>query len=214
MKYIFLTLLALFLTACGGGGGSASAPEEVKTYLLATGDSTMEGGSPNIPTTWGKLLGVKVENIAVSGTQLWQLIAGQDGRNPALSEVLKSRPDVRYVTENFGINEAWRFTDTAVYEKSLRDFVYTVRSAGKTPILISPNPVYFQGVDHQEAFAKVLEAVRKVATEEGVLFIDTHARFLGTPTEEYLDGIHPGQALYDKIAAYEAEELKKLIVLP
>ena len=212
MKRFFVVILAAILTACGGGGGSNNNQEPVvkPVTILVTGDSTREMGSPSVPESVERILNVEVENTAKGGSKLWERMSGVGAYNTPLNTLLKNYKDVKIVTENFGINEAFGDTDMLVYEQSLREFVYTVRANGMTPVLITPNPTFGQEIQKMR-FDSAVALVRSIAKEYNVALIDVHEQFKDVQTSEYLDAVHPSQNLLNRIAEYEAQELQKIL---
>ncbi|HET8730463.1 MAG TPA: SGNH/GDSL hydrolase family protein [Moraxellaceae bacterium] len=223
MKTLLVSVLsALLLAACGGGGDAApqqaQAPQPQPT-VLAFGDSTMYGTKTN--TTQAQRMTedlradgrqIVVEDAAVPGTQLHEMLAGRDGRNQPLAQNLKAHPGTRYVLENFGINEAGHLTSVEVYRASLVEFVATVRAAGMVPVIITPNPIF---VPDNEAmmslFAQLVPVAREVAAAEGAALIDVNKEFAGVTAADLADYVHPSAALYDRIAKFEAAELTRIM---
>lgn len=208
MKRFFVCAVVAILTACGGGGSQETAVKP--TTILVTGDSTREMGNPSVPESVERILGVEVENTAKGGSKLWERMSGVGAYNTPLNVLLKNYKDVKVVTENFGINETFGDTDMAVYEQSLREFVYTVRANGMIPVLITPNPTFGQGVQKLR-FDFAVALVRSIAKEYNVALIDVHEQFKDVQISEYLDAVHPNQNLLNQIAEYEAQELQKIL---
>lgn len=169
---------ALMLTACGGGGSSAPAPEAQapgtpEPYVIAAyGDSTQEAqGQPHAASAPG----AKVYNRGVSGTNSAQLLAGTDGRNLPWAEQMQAE-SARIVVINHGINDRKRPIED--YKADLRKLVEGARKAGKVPMLEEPNPINEPGFDDYR------NAMKHVANHMGVYFC-------AQPRVSLEDGIHP-----------------------
>jgi lysophospholipase L1-like esterase len=152
-----------------------------------------------------------VENLAVRGAQLHELLAGRDRRNPPLVQSLQGKPAARYVLENFGINEAVNLLDLEIYKSSVRLFIQTVRSAGKTPVIVTPNPIFVPNEAVMALFEQIVQTARNVASEEGVSIIDVTAQFQDANRADLVDEMHPNSQFYKRIADFEAAELIKVI---
>jgi lysophospholipase L1-like esterase len=221
MKHILTIIISTFLVVCGSGApaiGSTQPQQPNTETVLAYGDSTMYGlGGSTPPTTiinqnlLAAGLSDAVENLAVSGTQLHELLIGRDGRNLPLEQSLQGKPAARYVLENFGINEAVRLLDLEVYKSSVRLFIQAVRSAGKSPVIITPNPIFVPNEAVMALFAENVQAARNVANEEGVPIIDVTAQFQDATRADLVDELHPNSQFYKRIADFEAAELIKII---
>jgi lysophospholipase L1-like esterase len=218
MKHILTIIISAFLVACGGASGSTQSQQLSTETVLAYGDSTMYGLGGSTPPTATINQNLKaagfsdaVENLAVSGTQLHELLAGRDGRNPPLAQSLQGKSAARYTLENFGINEALRLLDLEVYKSSVRQFIQTVRSAGKTPVIVTPNPIFVPNEAVMTLFAQIVQAARNVANEEGVPIIDVTAQFQDATRADLVDEVHPNSQFYKRIADFETAELIKVI---
>jgi len=221
MKPILTIIISTFLVACGSGGaaGGSTQPQQPNTEtILAYGDSTMYGlggSTPPTATINQNLLAAglpdAVENLAIRGAQLHELLAGRDGRNPPLVQSLQGKPAARYVLENFGINEAGTLLGLEIYKSSVRLFIQTVRSAGKTPVIVTPTPIFVPNEAVMALFAQIVQTARNVASEEGVSIIDVTAQFQDATRADLVDVVHPNSQFYKRVADFEAAELIKLI---
>ena len=218
-KLILTIIISAALVAWCGASGRTQPQHQLSTEtVLAYGDSTMYGVGGSTPPTATINQNLKaagfsdaVENLAVSGTQLHELLAGRDGRNPPLAQSLQGKPAARYVLENFGINQAGHLLDLGVYKNSLRQFIQIVRSAGKTPVIVTPNPIFVPNEAVMTLFPQIVQAARNVANEEGVLIIDVTAHFQDATRSDLVDELHPNSQFYQRIADFETAELIKVM---
>ncbi len=154
------------LSACGGGGGrgqspdpntAAATPTVINAVVNTWGDSTMAGymeTSPGVFTATSlpaadlqaKLqtqlgVGVTVVANAVPGSTLEQALAGGNSAyQQSLAQVLAAHPEYKIVLSNYGINDRITVTPEQ-FRQELIEFITTVQSAGKTPVLEEPNPI-------------------------------------------------------------------------
>jgi len=217
-----IAILCLFLSACGGGGGSSepkpdtqpqAAPSGSATVVFY-GDSTFEGAPYPNRTQAARVsdrLGIPIDSAAVSGTRLSDLLLGRDGRNPTLNQSLRRFPNARYVLENFGINDSAQL-DPNGFRDSLRQFIYEVRAAGKTPILVTPSPSFRADPTFHQSFLDYVQIVREIAAEQGVALIDVNAAFPWITNADLTEGVHPLPAVYEQIADYLAAQLSALMI--
>lgn len=219
MKALITAILAISLAACGGGGGSEpekatqqAAPSGTATVLFY-GDSTFVGAPYPNRTQADRVsdrLGIPIDSAAVSATRLFQLLAGSDGRNPPLRQSLTLHPNARFVLENFGINDSGMQQPEA-FRNDLRQFVLEVRAAGRTPILVTPNPSYRADPALQASFLAYVQVIREVAAEQGAHLIDVNTQFAWITNDDLTEGVHPLPAVYEQIADFLASELRAIM---
>lgn len=188
------------------------------------GDSTMWGADPaNLtaqvalpPTTalanfvngFHGNTALTVTNAAISGTTATQMIAGTDGSGSTFAARVAAS-SARVVCCNHGINDAYgsNATTLTAYRTALLAFVAQTRAAGKTPVLVTPFPALTLGAfgnqARAEATARFAQAMRDVATAQGVTLVDNHrtiSRLLQIdgqlPLTLLPDGVHGSQGLY------------------
>lgn len=153
------------LSACGGGEGDAPAatsaaapePKTVSAIVNTWGDSTMAGymqttpgtfSVTNLPTTYLQADlrsqfgdGVTVIGNAVPGSTLAQALSGNNAAyQQSLAQVLAAHPEYKVVVANYGINDRITVTPDE-FRRQLIQFVATVQSAGRHPVLEEPNPL-------------------------------------------------------------------------
>lgn len=152
------------LSACGGGGGSPPAtsstapePKAVSAIVNTWGDSTMAGYMKTAPNTFSvtdlpaidlqsalqaKLgVGVTVITNAVPGSTLAQALSGNNvAYQQSLAQILAAHPEYKVVVANYGINDRITVTPDE-FRQQLIQFVATVQSAGRQPVLEEPNPL-------------------------------------------------------------------------
>lgn len=197
-------------------GGSALAPGD---GIYQLGDSTtyghnsIDGSQVATPapkaleSELGGTYPVTFEGVGLATTS--DLIAGTGGFSNSLANLL-SASSAKVVIYPWGINDSYLISD-AQFETNLRAIVTATRSAGKIPILQTPNPT-------NQNLSAELAIIRSVASEMGVPLIDVHAYLtaqLGgsAVTTMMPDGIHPSQATYLLIGAYQAVRIREIFAL-
>lgn len=205
MKLV-IYLTAILLTACGGGGSSAPAPEPVQPaqsapsiQVAAYGDSTQEAqGQPHAASRPGAY----VYNRGVGGTNTHHLLTGTDGVNYAWATQMP-RETAKVVVINHGINDRGYPLET--YKANLRELVTVAQNAGKIVMLEMPNPAGETMTPLMDrisfdvpAFEARRQAMRDLSVSMGVYLCDQ-------PRVPLEDGIHPTVEGYrvkaDRLAA-------------
>ena len=193
--------------------------------ILATGDSTMWGtqwdGQPLVPPTYTlqTLLKVPVENVAVPGSTLNQLI---NGKAPFYRKKLKQVLDesnASIVIENFGINDASlrKGVPLEQYKKDLQQFITMANEAGKIPVLEEPNRMCAPqaSADYLGRLDEYVLALRKVAAANQVVLIAQYDALKQEYGEAYcsklIDGFHPGRELARAKGRNEAGAVYELV---
>lgn len=208
-------IATIVLAACGGGGaGSPGAVSSqqivVKTALIyADGDSTMYGwsvlpsGTVQAPDNQAAAIQsdmraafgntVTVENHAVGGTTILDSINGTNGFAQPLG-VRLSASTAQIVIGNFEINDQYRMT-SAQFGQGWQTWINTVKSLGKVPIMIEPNPICRSDAPNVGPY---LDAERAVATANNVLLVAQHDYIYNLPNWQTMlgDCVHPNDALY------------------
>jgi lysophospholipase L1-like esterase len=204
------SLAAAVLTACGGGGSDAPAAEPAKPTASAPctaprvalyGDSTVDQAWPpmhlqhqmDLRFGVGKVL---IENRAVSGTSLEQLMAGTDGKNglPWAKQLDVVKPQVAVVQH--AKNSMAARVPVATFKAELEQLVREAKGRGVSVILDTPVPETLNApygaqwrVDGIKPYA---QAIRDVSAANGVPLVDVTAITEAIPGYEALvfDGIH------------------------
>lgn len=206
-RYLTALLFAVILSACGGGGSSAPAPEAQppgtpEPYVIAAyGDSTQAAqGHPHAASRPG----AKIYNRGVGGNNTSKMLAGTDGVNGPWAEQIP-RETVRIIVLNPGINDYGLTVEQ--YKANLNELVTIAQKAGKIVILEEPNPVsetmtpLMQQLNFDiQAFNERRAAMKHVANHRGVYFC-------AQPRAPLVDGIHPTVDGY----AVKAGRLQKCI---
>lgn len=168
-----------------------------------------------------------VTNYSISGTTLAQMLAGTDGSGLTFAARVAASPAL-VVYCNHGVNDAFgpNATSAAVYRANLITFIQIVRSAGKTPVLVTPHSCHNYGAlgsyGRTAATAQFARIMRQVAAQHGVFVVDTFnvleqiidtdandANGLNTywPGNILPDGVHGGQGTYDITGVQLAEAI-------
>lgn len=191
LKIAAVYLTAVILSACGGGGSSAPAPEAQapgtpEPYVIAAyGDSTQAAqGHPHAASRPG----AKIYNRGVGGNNTTKMLAGTDGVNGPWAEQIP-RETVPVIALNPGINDYGLTVEQ--YKANLRELVTVAQKAGKIVILEEPNPAGETETPLMAAlkfdvaaFEERRSAMKHLATHMGVYFC-------AQPRVPLEDGIHP-----------------------
>jgi lysophospholipase L1-like esterase len=147
-------------------------------------------------------LGVRVVNMGISGNTVRDLKARWR------QDVLDQKPD--WLSVMIGINDVWRQYDSPFikewhvhideYEQTLRELVRGTKAS--VPNIVLMTPFYLESNRQDEMRAtmdRYGEVVRKVAEDNGCLFVDTQAAFDRVLAELYSatlawDRVHPSAA--------------------
>lgn len=209
-----------------------SALQANTAQTIATfGDSTMWGANPanlavqvatppyqqlqNFINTYMNNGACTVQNFAISGTTLAQMLAGTDGSGQTYAARLASTAAlIAYC--NHGVNDAFgpNATTIGVYRANLILFIQLTRLVGKTPILVTPHPCLtiggFGSYARAVATARFARVMRQVAVQHGVQLVDNNMTLqqiidmdsnvegvnTNTPLNILADGVHGPQATY------------------
>ncbi|MFB3764345.1 MAG: SGNH/GDSL hydrolase family protein [Methanotrichaceae archaeon] len=175
--------------------------------IVAFGDSITAGFAVRRGFTvfWKEMLqkkypdaGIKLVNAGDSGNTTLDGLARLDW------DVLAYEPDL--VTVNFGINDAALGISLEEFKGNLRQIIMRIRAGpGSEILLLSSQPLETPGFD--KAVLKYYDAIREVAREEDVGFVDVYSAWMervsqGTPLESFiLEGLdHPNEEGYKVIA--------------
>jgi lysophospholipase L1-like esterase len=142
-------------------------------------------------------LGIRVVNMGTSGNTVLDLKDRWD------TDVLELKPD--WLTIMIGINDVWRQFDMPfqkethvgieTYERELRALVQRTKPQLEglvlmTPFYIEPNPEDAMRARMDEYGA----VVKRIAIEEGAIFVDTQAAF-----EPLLNHMYPAALCWDRV---------------
>jgi len=234
---VLAALISSFLiSACGGGGGdgastAAAAPPPApvaKSILIeAYGDSTMYGialvnnvsvqVAQPAPAVLQSLLQAKygatvtVANHGVPSSTATLLLNG-DGVNPPWAQQM-AQSKAQIVLFNFGINDENIVGGTpAAFEQIENQLVQIAKSAGKTVVIETPNPVTFVG---DAPLPQYVAAALRVASTWSTPLIDEFAYLNSLPNWPSMlsdpAGVHPNQAGYELKAKFEFTVIDPLI---
>lgn len=229
-------MLVMVTAGCGGGGGGgssdpapASKPQPKPVTVYAEGDSTMVGylvptgpitpGTPSrtkyIPTDVMRAelqasfgTSVNVENHAVGGTTVGSSINGTGGYQQPLATRLAGS-SAQIVVANFGINDQL-LTTPDQYRQDWQKWVDTVKSFGKTPVMIERNPICVAGAPDAAPF---IEAERDIAKANGVTLIAQYDAILAMPNWQGMlgDCLHPKDDLYQIMSQKDADGVLPIV---
>lgn len=205
-----LGVLRFTVTACAIVLLCAAAPLKTDRVILV-GDSTVQAGSG-----YGEKLCARFSpqvtcmNVARGGrsTKSFRVEGRWDAVIASLREG-RSAYGKTYVLIQFGHNDAGnvphRRTELDEFTANTRAFVREVKSAGGTPVLVTPltTRTFRNGVVETAPLDERAAAVRKVAAEEGVTLLDLFAdskaavQRMGQTEADTLAQAPPGQQGFD-----------------
>ncbi|KVU58814.1 SGNH/GDSL hydrolase family protein [Burkholderia cepacia] len=223
---VFLGMLVVSFSGCGGGDGSsayASTPATQRQQAVlveAYGDSTTLGAQTidgvltttqnSEPTQLQALLqqrfgtSVTVKNEGVGGTQAFQLLSGTDGKHPEW-KVQMEQSKAQVVLLNFALNDFyyWKAPQPGVYEASPSEYakilgylIQTARDAGKIVVLQEPNPTCKQ--PDPGTIIQYVEALRSEAALQNAPLVAQFEFDQTVPDWQSMltDCAHPNDQLY------------------
>ncbi|WP_343710787.1 SGNH/GDSL hydrolase family protein [Enterobacter sp.] len=166
---------------------------------------------PNNPpavlqTTINHLYGVAVtvNNIAISGTTMAQMLAGTDGSGMTFEQRISGTSgSVNYC--NHCINDFQLNNDLNTYRLNVAEFVRICRKYNKVPVLVTANINPATNIDSQAAIIgetkckrleKYVSVMLEVATDLSVDLVDQYHYYQRTarmiaPKDLVPDGAHP-----------------------
>lgn len=147
-------------------------------------------------------LGIRVVNKGIGGNTV------RDLKGRWENDVVNQRPD--WLAVMIGINDVWRQFDVPFikdwhvyideYESTLRDLVRRSKPLAKGIVLMSP---FYIEPNEQDAMRAAMDrygaVVRRIADDEGVLFVDTQAAF-----NEVLHTLYAGTLAWDRVHPTQA----------
>lgn len=184
---IALATALLFNTGCDsddGGGVSGDIGNNNPNLVACVGDSITAGyacdGSP-YPSKLAGMISKNVSNYGVGGTT-------SNGGIALVNSALASKP--AYVCIMFGSNDAIRGYDTSSTAENIRTMIRACKNNNSIPIVANIPIMIGPHERFNAAGERISEAIRQVAKEEGVCFVDVRGAF--GSGEEYInsDGLH------------------------
>lgn len=148
---------------------------------------------------------VTVNNKAISGTSIQQMITGTDGSGKTFEQrMIESTAKIVFC--NHGINSVQLAESADSYKANLHEYVRLCRKYGKTPVLVTPNPIFPMVIGDRrkcENLKYYVKAMKEVSNEASVVLCDNHEWFLKImQTGKYRDtavipdGVHPSNPFY------------------
>ena len=148
---------------------------------------------------------IHVRNMAVPGTTVRQMLAGDDASGSTFEARIAASP-AKIVYVNHCINSCQLLDSADGYKRDLHQVAEIIRKHGKSPVFCTPNPMLPTIIgDRRKALQlkAYAEAMRQVCREAGIPLVDNFAwvtSMLATgeySTLELLpDGCHPSNFLY------------------
>ena len=215
----FAILLALLLSACGGGGSAGYGPVGWQCNSAESGDwlngGTVEHSSPTPIQRLNALGSVVNIDHCVNGQQLHELLSGGPvafGTTPgeqveSLATQLAHDPETVTVIGMGEVEAIFTNQTPAEHYNELVEAVREVRAAGKTPQIAGLIRFTQNGVVASDAMDRVEQfdqLRRSFARELNLTFYDLHSvQFLGA-SDQRPDGLHPGPAYQQRLMEYAA----------
>jgi lysophospholipase L1-like esterase len=178
--------------------------------ITALGDSTTWGYNmgnrvgQNMTDTAQSILSqdlgrnITINNMGVNGSSLGDAIARGD-----INKALNDRSTT--VLLNYGMNEAYRNEDPAVFQSNLESVVQQMMHAGKDVVLQTPN--YTEGIAGVNKYADI---IRNVAAKYGVDLQDKWDLTSSLYNQyDSLDPVHPTEGVYQFLGNDLASHLNK-----
>ena len=199
LSAISLASVLFFAVACedddDGGGSGAIAEGNNRDLVICIGDSITQGyacdGAPYPSQLAGKS-GKQVVNMGVGG-------ATADAAPSAANRAIAQKPG--YICILYGSNDAIHGRDPSVTKENLRAAIGACKAAGVCPIIGTPPPMR-DGHSLFNGGAKgVADAIRALASEEGVRCVDLYGAFGDGSGLLVADGLHPNAAGAELIAS-------------
>ncbi|OUM95182.1 MAG: GDSL family lipase [Thermobacillus sp. ZCTH02-B1] len=147
-------------------------------------------------------LGIRIVNKGISGNTVRDLKARWE------TDVIEEKPD--WVAIMIGINDVWRQFDLPFmperhvrldeYEATLRELVRRTKPLVEGIVLMTPFYIEPNGADAMRAMMdRYGAAVKRIAAEEGTLFVDTQAAF-----NRVLETLYPAALAWDRVHPTQA----------
>lgn len=205
------------MSAYGGHFDPAANVAVVAAY----GDSIVRGWNPDVdyvPNPWPVVvaadLKITVYNEGVNSKPVTALVDGTDGVHPPFITELANKGNVTHVLLGHCSASMGAFA-IATFKTALGQLVDAARNAGKTPVVVTPNPCnLFSGTSDQW-----IVAMRDVAAAKNCALIDCYAylwdyaaaRGISTASLNATDNIHPSASTYVLMGHWIATQLKPLL---
>lgn len=214
-----ILLLALLLSACGGGGSAGYGPVGWQCNSAESGDwlnnGVVEHSSPTPIRRLNTIGSVVNIDHCVNGQQLHELLSGGPvafGTIPgeqveSLAAQLAHDPETVVVIGVGEVEPIFTTETPAEHYNELVEAVREVRAAGKTPQIAGLIRFAQNGVVSADAMARVEQfdqLRRDFAKALNLTFYDLHSvRFLGA-ADQRPDGLHPGPDYQQRLMEYAA----------
>ncbi len=190
--------------------GSCSSPPRRAVIILCAGDSLTDS---EYPRDLQRLLArdgiaARVLNFGRKGDNSGEYLRFLESRRAGLAE---RHPD--FVLLQLGTNDVrldGDLTDTPTFTRNMRAIIavfrgFTDRKGGKASILLASIPPVpdsaafpFGPSSRERVNREINPALRDIAREERLVFVDNYALFSASP--ELLPGVHPSREGYGRLA--------------
>ena len=199
LSAVSLASVLFFAAACedddGGSGGGNISEDNNRDLVVCIGDSITQGyacdGAP-YPSQLAGMSGKQVVNKGVGG-------ATASAAPAAAHNAIALKPG--YICILYGSNDAIHGRDPSVTKENLRAAIGACKAAGVCPIIGTPPPMR-DGHSLFNGGAKgAADAIRALASEEGVRCVDLYGAFGDGEGLLVPDGLHPNAAGAQLIAA-------------
>ena len=185
---------AVLFFGCEHDDGEVDVGDNDINLVVCAGDSITLGyacDGPTYPTQLAAMSGKRVRNCGVGG------VTASYGASK-ISSYLSCKPG--YVCILYGANDAICDGTPAGVKRNLRSIIAACKNNKSIPILATTPPMIKGHKLYNGAARAVNEAIRELASEEGVALVDLYKAF--GSGEEYLvsDGLHPNAAGAELIA--------------
>lgn len=203
MRWVWLGVMVLgvlSLAGCepggGGGGGSLGDGHDFGSndpnLYAAFGDSITAGDSTSYPAILSGLIGKPVANEGVPGSTSDQGAARVGG-------VLRSlKPG--YLLILYGANDVIHGRDDAATIANLQSIIQAARNNQTIPVIATLTPMDYSHAIFNGGVKSLNDAIRNLASQEGVTLVDLESAFGSNPIYLQSDGLHPNDQGYALIA--------------
>lgn len=198
MTKIFLFIVALFISGCGGG----NMPPKMMPVVALYGDSITSGTHSEkydewIPTQWAVSPAQYIASIA--GVRYFDYSA--NGANAADASIKPDNSDI--VVIRFGVADAYHGTQPDDFAKSITRLVAEARAAGKLVILTGLTHNAFNNT------GPLNEVMRERAASLCIPFVDVYS--LAYSPSDLADPLHPGLEYSERIGKLVSAKILEII---
>ncbi len=200
MRVGFMALCVAFFSGCepgGGGGGSLGDGHDFGSndpnLYAAIGDSITAGDSfGSYPAILSGLIGKPVANEGVPGSTAGDGAARVGG-------ILNSlKPG--YLLILYGANDVIHGHDDAATIANLQRIIQSAKNNQTIPVIATLTPMDYSHVIFNGGVQSLNNAIRNLASQEGITLVDLESAFGSTPIYLQSDGLHPNDSGYALIA--------------